>query len=575
MSKQSKRRKAIDYKKYTVWLVGIVLVFMIGVNLASQLKPTTPSTTYTEFLKHLNNDEVEKVNIYNNSDYFTALLKDGTKIDVPNPRHDEFRKEVYERGVEVSIQKASFTDALSSVMVGLPMLIFAGCFMMYVIHTLGSATKNYFNAVDQEDGKKFDEVAGLGQLKDELRFVVDFLSDVDKYKASGAKPPKGILLQGPPGTGKTLIAKAIAGEANVPFISCCGTDFVEMYIGLGARRIRELFEYAQANKPCVVFIDEIDALCRNRNDVNSHTESKNTLNQLLKSMDGVEDLSGVMFIGATNLASELDPAILRPGRFDRIVQVDIPTLMKDREEIVKVHTKGKKLDEGVDTEYIASMTKGLSGAEIEGVINSAVLISLMDGKEGVIGFKELDKALTQRLTKGNLGEVKGDVESDITAVHEAGHALVSLKCGKTVRKVTIVPTTSGYGGFTLDEFDGEDVKMYLNKEEVINEIKILYGGLVAERMLFGSNGTGVSNDLDRATKLITKLVTEFAMGDDLVNMIDLDRKYVANEVRALSKQFYKETMEMLDKEEIRQLADRLLEEHSLYNLKGESWKREV
>lgn len=573
-NKKNKRRKAINYKKYSMWLVGGVLLVMMLFNLVGQLKPTTPSTTYTKFLEYLNSGEVDKVNIYNNSDYFTATLNNGEKIDVPNPKHDKFRKEVYEKGVEVTIQKASLADALSTVIVGLPMLIFAGCFMIYVMHTLGNAGRNYFNAVDQEDGKKFDEVAGMGKIKNEIQFLVDFLSNTEKYKESGAKPPKGILLQGPPGTGKTLIAKAIAGEANVPFISCSGTDFVEMFVGLGAKRVRELIDYAKSNAPCVVFIDEIDALCRTRNARNSHDESKNTLNQLLKSMDGVEELSGVMFIGATNLSSELDPAILRPGRFDRIIQVDIPRTLKDRMEIVEVHTRGKKLAEDLDIEYIASMAKGCSGAEIGGMLNDAVLISLMNGKDGVIGFKELDIALTQRITKGNLEEVKGDEESELTAIHEAGHAIVSILSGKTVRKVTIVPSTSGYGGFSSDEFDGEDSKLYFTKKEIMNEVKILYGGLVAERIIYGSNGTGVSNDLQRATKLVTRIVTEFGMGNDIVDLTELDKKYVADEVRKLSNKLYQETMELLNEGDIRYLANRLMKEHSLYNLKLENWKKE-
>lgn len=571
--KKKKRRKAINYKKYSmaffVWVVFIMLLF----NMSNQVKQTTPNTDYLTFLEYLDKGEVDKVNIYNNSDYFTAVLKNGDKVEVPNPRHDEFRKEIYEKGVEVSIQKASFADALSSVIVGLPMIVFSCGFVYYIIFTLGSVGRNYFNAVDQEDGKKFDEVAGMGKIKDEIKFLVDFLSDVDKYKESGAEPPKGILLQGPPGTGKTLIAKAIAGEANVPFISCSGTDFVEMFVGLGAKRVRELVDYARENAPCVVFIDEIDALCRTRNAQNSHDESKNTLNQLLKSMDGVEGLSGVMFIGATNLASELDPAILRPGRFDRIIQIDVPQTLKDRMEIVEVHTRGKKLAEDMDIEYIASMAKGCSGADIKGMLNDAVLISLMNGNNGVIGFKELDMALTQKITKGNLEEVKGDIETEMTAVHESGHAIVSILCGKTVRKVTIVPSTSGYGGFSSDEFDGEDSKLYLTKEEAMNEVKILYGGLVAERIIYGSNTTGVSNDLQRATKLITQIVTEFGMGSDIVDLKELDKKYVAGEVRKLSEQLYNETKEMLKEEDIRYLADRLMKEHSIYNLRLDNWKK--
>lgn len=576
--KKKKRRKAIDIKKVGIWVMIIFVIYNIAIQLYNSTKPVAVDTTYTAYLEKVEAGEVERVTIYKELDYFEAIYKDGERVRVPNPRYDEFRKDIFESGVEVSMRQSTVLDVLPSVIMGVPMVIFIFAFIMYIYYSMGSIMKNYFEIVDIEDGISFDDVAGLSEIKEDVKFAVDFLKQPQLYKEAGARVPRGYMLVGPPGTGKTLIAKAIAGEAHVPFISCSGSDFVEMYVGLGAKRIRDLINYASVNAPCVVFIDEIDAIGINRNINNSGGihETSNTLNALLQKMDGINALGGVLFVAATNRLDMLDPALIRPGRFDRIIEINPPSNAKDREEIIQVHLNHKKLGEDFDIQTASKMMKGMSGAEIEGVLNEAVIVSLMNKHEGVITFSDFDIALSKIKCKGNVKPVIYNKQLERVAIHEAGHAIAALVHDKDVKKVTIVPTTSGVGGHTLfDSYDEDDINIY-SQDDLDALISILYGGLVAEKLVFGSHSTGVSNDIERATQLITSRVTTYAMCDQYVDLSKLDKQKVAAQVEQISQKVVSELTQIIaeHENELHTLADRLLKEHTVYHVTMEDLQQQ-
>lgn len=570
-----KRRKAYDMSKFMKWAMLVFLIFAMGSQLRTAIKPVATDISYATYLEKLANGEVEKIVVYDDLDYFKVTLKDKESMRVPNPKYEEFKKEVLESGAEVIIKDQTLATAIPQILLGTPMLLFILAIIFYIYYAVASLGKSYFEAIDIEGGVSFDEVAGLSEIKKDLQFAVDFLGEPTRYEKSGAKVPRGYMLVGPPGTGKTLIAKAIAGEAKVPFISCCGTDFVEMYVGLGAKRVRDLITFASTNAPCVVFIDEIDAIGAARNIAGGDggmREIGNTLNALLQKMDGISSTSGILFIAATNRLDVLDPALIRPGRFDRIIEINPPNNTADREQIIKVHLKDKQVSDDFDISLANRMLKGTSGADIAGILNEAVIVSLMNGNEGVITFKDFDMALSKIQCKGNLKPVIHNAQLNRVAVHEAGHAIAALLTGKHIRKVTIVPTTSGVGGYTLfDEFDDDDINLY-SQDDLDSLIKILYGGLVAERLVYGTHSTGVSNDIERATKLITSRVTTYAMCDQFVDLTLLDKTKVAEQVEKIAQQVVMELTETFKAHEveIRALSDQLLKEYTLYNVTFET-----
>ena len=388
--------------------------------------------------------------------------------------------------------------------------------------------------VKSAEGIKFDDVAGEDEAKENLQEVVNYLHDPSKYKDIGASMPKGILLVGPPGTGKTMLAKAVAGEANVPFFSMSGSEFVEMFVGMGASKVRDLFNQAKEKAPCIVFIDEIDAIGQKRSgggQYGGNDEREQTLNQLLTEMDGFEDNSGVIILAATNRPESLDPALTRPGRFDRRVPVELPDL-KGREEILKVHARKIKVAEDVDFSVVARMASGASGAELANIVNEAALRAVRDGRKLVTqaDLEESIETVIAGYQKKNA--ILTDKEKWIVSYHEIGHALVAARQTHSapVQKITIIPRTSGALGYTMQVEEGNHYLM--NKEEIENKIATLTGGRAAEEVVFGSITTGASNDIEQATKLARAMLTRYGMSKEfgMVALETVTNQYLGGDV---------------------------------------------
>ena len=385
--------------------------------------------------------------------------------------------------------------------------------------------------VKSSEGIKFSDVAGEDEAKESLTEIVQYLHDPAQYKDIGARMPKGILLVGPPGTGKTMLAKAVAGEANVPFFSMSGSEFVEMFVGMGASKVRDLFDQAKQKAPCIVFIDEIDAIGKKRDgQFGGNDEREQTLNQLLTEMDGFEDNTGVIILAATNRPEALDPALLRPGRFDRRVPVELPDL-KGREEILKVHARKVRLEPDVDFNKIARMASGASGAELANIVNEAALRAVRDGRKTATqaDLEESIEVVIAGYQKKNA--ILTDKEKCIVAYHEIGHALVAALQNHSapVQKITIIPRTSGALGYTMQVDEGEHYLM--SRDEIVNKIATLTGGRAAEQVAIGSITTGASNDIEQATKLARAMITRYGMNDDfgMVAMETVTNQYLGGD----------------------------------------------
>ena len=436
-------------------------------------------------------------------------------------------------GVSTSGEEIEQTSLLMNILSWVaPILIFIalGQFMSRkLMQKMGGGNSMMFNMgksnakvyVKSAEGIRFDDVAGEDEAKENLTEIVNYLHDPSKYQEIGASMPKGVLLVGPPGTGKTLLAKAVAGEANVPFFSMSGSEFVEMFVGMGASKVRDLFKQAKEKAPCIVFIDEIDAIGKKRDgQIGGNDEREQTLNQLLTEMDGFGGNTGVIILAATNRPESLDPALTRPGRFDRRVPVELPDL-KGREEILKVHAKKIKVAEDVDFNKVARMASGASGAELANIVNEAALRAVRDGRKFATqaDLEESIEVVIAGYQKKNA--IMTDHEKRIVAYHEIGHALVAAKQTNSapVQKITIVPRTSGALGYTMQVDEGNHVLM--SKEEIENKIATFTGGRAAEEVVFGSVTTGASNDIEQATKLARAMITRYGMSDDF-DMVTLE-----------------------------------------------------
>ena len=436
-------------------------------------------------------------------------------------------------GVSTSGEEIEQTSLLMNILSWVaPILIFIalGQFMSRkLMQKMGGGNSMMFNMgksnakvyVKSAEGIRFDDVAGEDEAKENLTEIVNYLHDPSKYQEIGASMPKGVLLVGPPGTGKTMLAKAVAGEANVPFFSMSGSEFVEMFVGMGASKVRDLFKQAKEKAPCIVFIDEIDAIGKKRDgQIGGNDEREQTLNQLLTEMDGFEGNTGVIILAATNRPESLDPALTRPGRFDRRVPVELPDL-KGREEILKVHAKKIKVAEDVDFNKVARMASGASGAELANIVNEAALRAVRDGRKFATqaDLEESIEVVIAGYQKKNA--IMTDHEKRIVAYHEIGHALVAAKQTNSapVQKITIVPRTSGALGYTMQVDEGNHVLM--SKEEIENKIATFTGGRAAEEVVFGSVTTGASNDIEQATRLARAMITRYGMSDDF-DMVALE-----------------------------------------------------
>ena len=500
-------------------LIIMVIIWMFDLYGEKNSKPADIS--YTIFMQHVQQDEIKQVTIVDN--VISGKLKDGKEFSTVAPNDSKLVEKLEAKKVDIKAelppQPPWWMSILSSI---LPMLIIVGLWFMLMNQggAGGGKVMNFGKSrarrYDEEKLKiTFKDVAGAEEAKQELEEVVEFLKHPQKYNDLGAKIPKGVLLYGPPGTGKTLLAKAVAGEAGVPFFSISGSDFVEMFVGVGASRVRDLFDQAKKSAPCIVFIDEIDAVGRQRGAGlgGGHDEREQTLNQLLVEMDGFSANEGIIMIAATNRPDILDPALLRPGRFDRQIVVDRPDI-KGRTEILKVHVKGKPIGQDVNLDVIAQRTPGFTGADLSNLVNEAALLTARKDKKA-INMPEMEEA-AERVIMGpeRKSRVISDKEKRLTAYHEGGHTIVGMLLEHTdpVHKVTIIPRGRA-GGYTLS-LPKED-KYYATRSEMLDELKVLLGGRVAEALVLKEISSGASNDLQRATQLARQMICEYGMSENI------------------------------------------------------------
>ena len=533
-------------KKPLVFYYGIAMVVLLLLNMLVMPLITqhqVEEVDYGTFIKMTENKEIGQVEIEDNQILFTN--KDKSKIYKTGLLNDDgLVQRLYDSGAEFSGEIVEQMSPLMSFIVSwvLPVVLFVVLGQLLsrqLMKKMGGPNAMKFDMgksnakvyVQSSGGIKFADVAGEDEAKENLFEVVDYLHNPNKYKEIGASMPKGILLVGPPGTGKTMLAKAVAGEANVPFFSMSGSEFVEMFVGMGASKVRDLFRQAKEKAPCIVFIDEIDAIGKKRdNQLSTNDEREQTLNQLLTEMDGFEGNNGVIILAATNRPESLDPALTRPGRFDRRVPVELPDLA-GREAILRVHAKKIKVAPDVDPAKIARMASGASGAELANIVNEAALRAVRDGRASatqadleesievvIAGYQKKNSILTTR-------------EKLIVSYHEIGHALVAAKQTNSapVQKITIIPRTSGALGYTMQVEDGDHYLM--SREEIENKIATFTGGRAAEEVVFHSVTTGASNDIEQATKLARAMITRYGMSDnfDMVALETVTNQYLGGD----------------------------------------------
>ena len=513
------------YQGTTVWIVLTIMLVLSAVFLWDTGK-TSSIVPFNEFKQKWKDDNVKSVTIKNDKMLVEGVFSDGKEFITYAPEEviNSLIKD-YENGAEIQFIQPSNGGMWLTL---LPMVLLAVVFMVFIFLFMqqsqggggGRGVMNFGRSKAKQaspDGKKvtFDDVAGEEEEKAELAEVVDFLKEPLKYTEMGARIPTGVLLVGPPGTGKTLLAKAVAGEAGRPFFSISGSEFVEMFVGVGASRVRDLFDQAKKNAPCIVFIDEIDAVGRQRGAGygGGHDEREQTLNQLLVEMDGFGINEGIIVIAATNRPDVLDSALLRPGRFDRQVYVGAPDV-KGRKEILKVHTRNKVLEENVDLEEIAKLTAGFTGADLENLTNEAALLAVKRRKKN-IGIEELRESITKvSVGPAKKSRVISEADKKLTAYHEAGHAVAMryLKHSDPVQEISIIPRGMA-GGYTMP-LPNED-KMYVTKEKLKDKMVELLGGRVAEKLILGDISTGAQNDIERATSIAKSMVMKYGMSDNL------------------------------------------------------------
>ena len=538
-----KRPKKPLFFYYTIVMLLILLGNLVLMPWMQQRQ--VEEVDYSKFISMTENKQIGKVEIkaQDNEIIFTDKKDKDIIYKTGMVNDDELTKRLYESGAkfsgEIQRQTSPWVSLLMYWVLPIVLFIFLGRYMSKKMMDKAGGNSMMFgmgksNAkvyVKSSEGIRFDDVAGEDEAKENLAEIVEYLHDPSKYREIGASMPKGVLLVGPPGTGKTMLAKAVAGESNVPFFSMSGSEFVEMFVGMGASKVRDLFKQAKEKAPCIVFIDEIDAIGQKRDGrVMGNDEREQTLNQLLTEMDGFEENNGVILLAATNRPESLDPALLRPGRFDRRVPVELPDL-KGREDILKVHAKKVRMDKHVDYRKIARMASGASGAELANIVNEAALRAVRDNRHHVTqeDLEESIEVVIAGYQKKNA--ILTDKEKHIVAYHEIGHALVAAKQSHSapVEKITIVPRTSGALGYTMQIDEGNHYLM--SKEEIENKIATLTGGRAAEETQFGSITTGASNDIEQATKLARAMITQYGMSSDfdMVAMETVNNQYLGGD----------------------------------------------
>ena len=577
-------------RQITFYLVIALVVFVLLATFNTGSPPEEIS--YDRFIQKVDRGEVDKVSAYGSA--IEAVLTDGSVVTTTRPDDHNLTGLLLDKRVTYETYPPRGPKWWQSALTYMiPFLLIIGIFFFFMQQSQGGGNRvmNFGKSkarLQEGDKKKvtFQDVAGADEERAELSEIVDFLKDPRKYIEIGARIPKGILLVGPPGTGKTLLARAVAGEADVPFFSISGSDFVEMFVGVGASRVRDMFENAKKNSPCIIFIDEIDAVGRQRGAGlgGGHDEREQTLNQLLVEMDGFDVNEGVILIAATNRPDILDPALLRPGRFDREITVGLPDV-NGREAILKVHTRNKPLSEEVDLKVVARGTPGFTGADLENIVNEAALLTARVSRKRV-GMKEMEEAV-ERVVAGTQkkSRVISPFEKKIVAYHEAGHVLVGYMLPHTdpVHKVSIIPRGRA-GGYTL-MFPEED-RYYMTRSELLDRVSTLLGGRVAEKLVLNDISTGAQNDLERATSIVRQMIMEYGMSDALGPITlgkkhdqvflgrDLarDRDYseeiakaIDQEIRKTIDDCYQKAQEILEKErsKLEKIAQALLDKETL------------
>ncbi|MBS5634680.1 MAG: ATP-dependent zinc metalloprotease FtsH [Clostridiales bacterium] len=535
-------------KRPLIYYYGLMLLLLMLFNFLFMpwlTKRQIHEVDYNTFVTMVEEGDVGAAEIQAQENLILFTSKDGTTIYQTGMMPDtELTQRLLDAGVSTRGETIEETSPWLYFLLtwGLPLILLIGFgqFMSKkmmdkaggpnsMMFGLGKSNAKIY--VKSSEGIKFSDVAGEDEAKESLTEIVQYLHDPAQYKDIGARMPKGILLVGPPGTGKTMLAKAVAGEANVPFFSMSGSEFVEMFVGMGASKVRDLFDQAKQKAPCIVFIDEIDAIGKKRDgQFGGNDEREQTLNQLLTEMDGFEDNTGVIILAATNRPEALDPALLRPGRFDRRVPVELPDL-KGREEILKVHARKVRLEPDVDFNKIARMASGASGAELANIVNEAALRAVRDGRKTATqaDLEESIEVVIAGYQKKNA--ILTDKEKCIVAYHEIGHALVAALQNHSapVQKITIIPRTSGALGYTMQVDEGEHYLM--SRDEIVNKIATLTGGRAAEQVAFNSITTGASNDIEQATKLARAMITHYGMNDDfgMVAMETVTNQYLGGD----------------------------------------------
>ena len=507
------------YKNLVLWMViGLIVILLF--NLFQANAPAKEEIVFSDFLKKVEVGEVREVTIRGNA--VSGRLSDGSAFRTFTVDYPDLVKMLRDRGVRIIVKPADNNPWYAVLLQWIPMLLFIGVWIFFMRQMQGGGAKalSFGKArarlISEKQNKvTFQDVAGIDEAKEELKEIIDFLKDPQKFQKLGGKIPKGVLLVGPPGTGKTLLAKAIAGEANVPFFSISGSDFVEMFVGVGASRVRDLFEQGKKHAPCIIFMDEIDAVGRHRGAGlgGGHDEREQTLNQLLVEMDGFETNDGVILIAATNRPDVLDPALLRPGRFDRQVVVPRPDV-KGREEILKVHSRRIPLATDVELKVLARGTPGFSGADLANLVNEAALLAARQEKKSVEmpDFENAKDKVLMGVERRSM--IISEDEKRTIAYHEAGHTLVAdfLPGTDPVHKVTIIPRGRALG---LTQQLPTDDKYNYSKEYLVNRITILLGGRAAEEIVLGQQTTGAGDDLEKATEMARRMVCEWGMSEKL------------------------------------------------------------
>lgn len=522
---KTKKRKIVIFTLLSIVIVGLLSGYIID-------KCNTKKVKYNEFIEMVEDKQVSSANLDLESDKFTFKDNDGNKYSTNNPKYEDFKKFLLENNIEVA--ELSIFNMLTLTLSSL-----TSVFMLFFLYT----TVSQFSNVDiktSNENVSLSDVIGVDEIKEEINTMIDIIKNHSKYKKMGIRTPRGFLLTGSAGVGKTMLAKAIANECGLDFIGVNGSDFIELYVGAGARKVRKLFKIANKKSPCIVFIDEIDAIGGKRDSGGSNSEEIRTLNALLCELDGFEKRKNVFVIASTNMVDLLDKALIRAGRFDKIIEVPSPNKI-GREELFSFYLKDKKVNY-VDTKEMALLTQGMTGADIEGICNEALIMATKNNDK-CITQQDLIDSYIKIITKGYKKKSEDDDNREIKAYHESGHAVCSkLLTNNSIPMVSIYPTTSNIGGFNIMVKTDEKL---LTKTDIVNNIKVLYAGRVAEEIMTGNCTIGASNDIEEASKLIKLYISNFGQGNELINYDLFDEKGYLDIAKQISEGIYKETYGLL------------------------------